>query len=134
MHTTTYILLYTYIIHIHNTRCLWERGRFLIGPVLGQVLELSFNCDQLSEAFSLTKNYWIRNIIALFFAISMLAKCLGSSRNILYGRSTDSLFFSLSPLYRILGKLSGGKVWKIDSFWAFGQRKFGKLIDQPIGY
>ena len=27
-----------------------------------------------------------------------------------------------------------GKVWHIDSFWAFGERKFGELIDQPIDY
>ena len=26
------------------------------------------------------------------------------------------------------------KVWRIDSFRAFGERKFGELIDQPIGY
>ena len=25
----------------------------------------------------------------------------------------------------------GGKLWRIDSFRAFGKRKFGKLIDQP---
>ena len=28
----------------------------------------------------------------------------------------------------------GGKIWKIDSFRAFGERKFGELIDQPIDY
>ena len=27
-----------------------------------------------------------------------------------------------------------GKVWSIDSFQAFGERKFGELIDQLIGY
>ena len=27
-----------------------------------------------------------------------------------------------------------GKVWRIDSFQAFGERKLGKLIDQPIDY
>ena len=27
-----------------------------------------------------------------------------------------------------------GEVWRIDSFQAFGERKFGELIDQPIGY
>ena len=27
-----------------------------------------------------------------------------------------------------------GKVWQIDSFRAFGKRKFGDLIDQPIDY
>ena len=26
------------------------------------------------------------------------------------------------------------KVWQIDSFQAFGERKFAELIDQPIGY
>ena len=26
------------------------------------------------------------------------------------------------------------EVWCIDSFWAFDERKFGELIDQPIGY
>ena len=26
------------------------------------------------------------------------------------------------------------KAWQIDSFQAFGERKFGELIDQPIGY
>ena len=28
----------------------------------------------------------------------------------------------------------GGKVWRIDSFQAFGKGKFGELIDQPIDY
>ena len=27
-----------------------------------------------------------------------------------------------------------GKVWRIDSFRVLGERKFGELIDQPIGY
>ena len=27
-----------------------------------------------------------------------------------------------------------GKVWRIDSFRAYGERKFGELIDQPVGY
>ena len=27
-----------------------------------------------------------------------------------------------------------GKVWWIDLFRAFGERKFGELIDQPIAY
>ena len=36
--------------------------------------------------------------------------------------------------YCIVGKFGGGKVWRIDSFQAFGERKFGKIIDQPIGY
>ena len=37
-------------------------------------------------------------------------------------------------IYRIAGKFGGGKVWRIDLFRAFGKRKFGKLIDQPIDY
>ena len=36
--------------------------------------------------------------------------------------------------YRIAGKFGGGKVWRIDSFRAFGERKFGELIDQAMGY
>ena len=36
--------------------------------------------------------------------------------------------------YHIAGKFGGEKVWRIDSFQAFGERKFGELIDQPIGY
>ena len=28
----------------------------------------------------------------------------------------------------------GGKHWRIDSFQAFGEGKFGELIDQPIDY
>ena len=36
--------------------------------------------------------------------------------------------------YRIAGKFGGEKVWRIASFRAFGERKFGELIDQPIGY
>ena len=31
--------------------------------------------------------------------------------------------------YCIVGKFGGGKVWQIDSFQAFGERKFGNLID-----
>ena len=30
------------------------------------------------------------------------------------------------------GNFGGRKVWRIDSFRAFGERKFGELIDQPI--
>ena len=30
--------------------------------------------------------------------------------------------------------LYSGKVWQINSFRAFGKRKFGELIDQPIRY
>ena len=29
--------------------------------------------------------------------------------------------------------LYSGKVWQIDSFQVFGERKFDELIDQPIG-
>ena len=36
--------------------------------------------------------------------------------------------------YCIEGKFSGGKVGRIDSFRAFGERKFDELIDQPIDY
>ena len=36
--------------------------------------------------------------------------------------------------YRIAGKFGGEKVRRIDSLRAFGERKFGELIDQPIGY
>ena len=36
--------------------------------------------------------------------------------------------------YRIAGKFGGEKVWRIDSFRVFGERKFGELIDQLIGY
>ena len=36
--------------------------------------------------------------------------------------------------YRIAGKFGGEKVWRIDSFRTFGERKLGELIDQPIGY
>ena len=32
-----------------------------------------------------------------------------------------------SKCYCIAGKFSGEKVWRIDSFWAFGERKFGKF-------
>ena len=28
----------------------------------------------------------------------------------------------------------GGKVWRVNSFQAFGERKFGELINQPIDY
>ena len=35
-------------------------------------------------------------------------------------------------VYCVAETFSGEKVWRIDSFQAFGERKFGKLIDQPI--
>ena len=44
------------------------------------------------------------------------------------------LYILTDLYYRIAGKFGGGKVWRIDSFRAFGERKFGKLIDQRIGY
>ena len=37
-------------------------------------------------------------------------------------------------MYRIAGKFGGGKVWQIDCFQAFGERRFGELIDQPTDY
>ena len=37
-------------------------------------------------------------------------------------------------IYRIAGKFGGGKVWQIDLFRVFGERKFGEVIDQPIDY
>ena len=43
-------------------------------------------------------------------------------------------FINIGPAYRIARKFGGEKVWRIDSFRAFGERKFGELIDQPIGY
>ena len=36
--------------------------------------------------------------------------------------------------YHIAGKFCGEKVWRIDSFRAFSERKFGELLDQPIDY
>ena len=36
--------------------------------------------------------------------------------------------------YRMEGNFGGSKVWQIDSFRTFDERKFGKLIDQPIDY
>ena len=42
--------------------------------------------------------------------------------------------FACFLLYRIAGKFGGGKVWRIDSFRAFGKRKFDELIDQAMGY
>ena len=32
------------------------------------------------------------------------------------------------------GKVWWGKPWQINSFGAFGERNFGELTDQPIGY
>ena len=32
------------------------------------------------------------------------------------------------------GNIGGRKHWRIDWFRAFGKRKFGELIDQPIDY
>ena len=43
-------------------------------------------------------------------------------------------YVSAMVAYRIAGKFDGGKVWRINSFRAFGERKFDELIDQPIGY
>ena len=40
----------------------------------------------------------------------------------------------MQMIYRIAGKFGGKKVWQIDSFRAFDERKFGELIDKPIGY
>ena len=32
------------------------------------------------------------------------------------------------------GKVWQGNVWQIDSFQAFGKRKFGEIVDQPTDY
>ena len=47
---------------------------------------------------------------------------------------TDSPFCCYFYMYRIAGKFGRGEVWQIDSFQAFGERKFGELIDQSIDY
>ena len=39
-----------------------------------------------------------------------------------------------NTLYHRGGKFGWGKVWLIESFQAFGKRKFCELIDQPIDY
>ena len=44
----------------------------------------------------------------------------------------DTLF--ITGTYHIAGKFGRGDVWRIDSFQAFGKRKFSELIVQPIGY
>ena len=44
--------------------------------------------------------------------------------------SAPSLSMLCGPLLSMIGR----KVWQIDSFRAFGERKFGKLTDQPIDY
>ena len=36
--------------------------------------------------------------------------------------------------YCMEGNFGGGKRWRIDSFRAFGERKLGELIYQPIDY
>ena len=63
--------------------------------------------------------------------------CLGQKPNMF----AHKLKFTLLPQliatlnnYCIAGKFGGEKVWQIDSFRAFGERKFGELIDQPISY
>ena len=48
--------------------------------------------------------------------------------------SVYATFKMLTMWNRIAGKFGGGKVWRIDSVRAFGERKFGELIDQPIDY
>ena len=40
----------------------------------------------------------------------------------------------LCLMYHIEGKFGREKVWRIDSFRAFGERKFDESIDKPIGY
>ena len=45
---------------------------------------------------------------------------------------TYIFYTSQSSKYHVAGKFGGGKVWRIDSFLAFGERKFSELIDQPI--
>ena len=54
---------------------------------------------------------------------------------LIYSNSTVSTLGGLA-VHEVLygGKFGGGKVWRIDSFRAFGKRKFGKLTDQPIDY
>ena len=51
-----------------------------------------------------------------------------------YRKQGIKLEWPNNDCYRIAGKFGGGKVWRIDSFRAFGERKFGKLIDQAMGY
>ena len=44
------------------------------------------------------------------------------------------IFYRNKNIYCIAGEFGRRKVWRIGSFHAFGERKFGVLIDQPIGY
>ena len=52
------------------------------------------------------------------------------------GDTTDIslLFVSRKYLFQHLYISYSGKVWRINSCQAFGERKFSELIDQPIGY
>ena len=58
--------------------------------------------------------------------------------NLKYLTHCESLALGCShtnfTVYCVLGMFGRGKVWQIDSFQAFDKRKFGELIDQPIGY
>ena len=56
----------------------------------------------------------------------------------LHNRKSVKIFlvltFDFIQQYRILRKFGRGKAWRIDSYQAFAERKFGELIDQPIDY
>ena len=53
------------------------------------------------------------------------------------GWVSENLIFRKFPAIRYImigRKVWQGEVWRIDSFRAFGERKIGKLKDQPIDY
>ena len=52
----------------------------------------------------------------------------------MYIKPNPNNFSKRGYTVRIEGKFGGEKAWRNDSFWAFGERKFGELKDQPIGY
>ena len=51
-----------------------------------------------------------------------------------FNLNLQSILLLSAITYRIAGKFGGWKVWRTDSFRAFGERKVGELIDQLIYY
>ena len=70
--------------------------------------------------------YWTRTRIITFLMTCSTCLC----RFISIQESLELKYSSFSS-YQVL---YSRKVWQIDSFRAFGKRKFGEIIDQPIDY
>ena len=122
------------LIYIYITICITapfdptpNGGDFGVGGSLGES-----EVEEDEEDQGVVAGIVIGSVFGFIILLALISIALNCCVYLL-SRNEDNGYVN-TIAYRIAGKFDGGKVWQIDSFWAFGERKFGELIDQPIGY